>query len=320
MWANTEHHRCWWIAGGAGALLVIAVFLYGLGSMIGSVVNWIGSDPNKPDVLTQVNQHDNDAGLVSLFVKHCTELWAKATPDTAGSLQECVTLPPKARNSFSSTAAEVSGIDVYPPQETYRDADLSMWSVLVAATVKEFTASTATRQFVWWSVSLPRTGGPRATMLPDTRATSLPSGVDMELAYNFEVRGSNPSACMGASSTTNQPSTPLYDVVKGFTKAYLCGPAQDIGNYVTPDSQLAGLGQLYSDVVIDSVRADAAVDGPPLPGEQVRVLLTVTGKEATGGQKPMQYPLLVVESGGRWAVAALEDLPAITGRVLAPGS
>jgi hypothetical protein len=312
MWDNTAHHRSWWVAGGISALLVVAVFLFGLVNMIGAGIRWVTSDSNQPDLLTQVDRHTNDAGLVSLFARHCTELWAKSTPETLDSLRECVTVPAKARNA-SSMPAEVSGIDVYPPQLTYKDANVGMWAVLVAANIKEFTADTATRQFIWWSVSLPKNGGPRGVVLPGVRATGLPAGVDMELSYNHEVRG-------GAPDGQAQPQpTQLYDVVRGFITAYLCGPAKDVDTYVSADSGLATLGQLYGAVTINGMQSDVPADGPPQPGQQVHVLVTVTGKEAKGGQKAMQYPLLVVESGGRWAVAALEDLPAITGRTLPPG-
>jgi hypothetical protein len=50
------------------------------------------------------------------------------------------------------------------------------------------------------------------------------------------------------------------------------------------------------------------------------VLVTVTTAHSTGGVKSMQYPLLAVEAGGRWAIAALENTPAVTGRLLSAGN
>ncbi|TDH48133.1 hypothetical protein E2F47_25040 [Mycobacterium eburneum] len=318
MWDNTAHHRSWWVAAAAAALVVIAVFVYGLVNMIGAAAHLLSHDTSKPDVLAQVDQHDKDAGLVALFSRYCTEVWAKSTPETLGQLQECVTVPATARNT-SGTAATVSGIDVYPPQLTYKDSELSVWSVLVDATIKEFSAPSATREFIWWSVSLPRAAGPRAVLMPGVRATGLPAGVDMELGYTHDVRAGDPNACSGAGPDRKQGS-PLYEVVKGFLGAYLCGAAGgDIRTYITADAELSTLGQLYSDVKIETMQSDAAADGPPEAGQQVRVLVTVTGKESSGGRKPMQYPLLVVDAAGRWAVAALEDLPVITGRMLPAG-
>lgn len=311
MWDRTPGHRSWWLGGVIAAVLVVAVFLYGLVHMVGDAVRWATADPNAPTVLAQVQSHDNDAGLVALFAKHCIELWAKATPDTQDSLRQCFTVPPAGR-AASPMAADVSGIDVYTPQLTYKDAQVSTWSVLVSASIKEFGADSARWQFLSMAVSLPRDGGPRGMLLPGVRATGLPPGVDMELGYPFEIRG-------GAADQPGQTSQ-IYEVVKGFLTAYLCGPAKDVAKYVTPESRLATLGALYSDVTVETMAADVAADGPPSPGQRAHVLVTVTAKDASGGQKPMQYPLLVVDAAGRWAVDALEDLPVITGRMLTPGS
>ncbi|WP_454793755.1 hypothetical protein [Mycolicibacterium lutetiense] len=312
MWNNTQHHRSVWIGGGIAALLVVAVFLYGLVNMFAAGIQWIRAEPAKPDAMTQFTQRDNDSGLVKMFATDCVERWAKSTPDTLDSLADCFTIPPTARTG-SIMAATVSGVQAYTPQLTFKDNDVSLWSVLVGFYIKETGDDTATHQYTQLLVSLPRTGGPRAMLLPGATATALPAGVDMELAYSHEIRG----AMNGAGG--RQEPAPLYSVVQDFITAYLVGPADKVGSFVTPDSGLTGLGQLFYEVTIDSVQADAAADGPPLPDEQVHVLVTVTGKKAGGGVKPMQYPLLVVDSGGRWAVSAVESMPAITGRMLTPG-
>ncbi|WP_264922799.1 hypothetical protein [Mycobacteroides chelonae] len=313
LWSRTAGHRPWVIAGGISALLVVAVFLYGLGQMAGSIYHYVKPPVQGADEVTvkAVDRDRNDEALVTLFSKHCVKLWLTSTTSTAeAALAQCFTLPPKGK-AASDFPATVSDLDAYKPQLTYRDDEISYWSVLVSATVKEFAAPSASWQFYWLSVALPTAGGPRAVVMPDVRATALPEGVDIELASVLAV----PS------------KSELYTQVQGFVKAYLCGaPSQtappcaaDMTAYVTSDSGLTSLGQVYYDVSIESMEADIAADGAPAPGEQAHVLVTVTAKERTGGKKAMQYPLLVVDAAGGWRVSALEDLPAITGRMLAPG-
>lgn len=321
IWERTAHHRKVWVLGGIAALLVVAVFLYGLVNMIGAGVRWATAGDPPPPVLEQVAAQDNDASLVALFAKYCVKLWARSTPETQGALSECFTVPPEAR-SASQVAAEVTDVDAYQPQEVYRDAKVSLWSVLVAATVKEFADDRPTRQYMPLSVSLAAGGGPRAMLLPRIEATTLPPGVDMELAYPHTVRGvDHDDAATGASQGqgASAANSPLYEVVKGFMSAYLVGPASDVDRFAAAESGLTGLGRLYAEVSIDNMLSDVPADGAPLPGEQAHVLVTVTGTKASGGVKTMQYPLLVGDSEGRWVVQALDSVPATTGRMLPTG-
>lgn len=308
MWDRTASHRRWWVGGGIAAVLVVAVFLYGLVNMVSAAVRMVSPPPPPPDVLATVAAHDNDAGLVALFAKYCVKQLITTTPDTVDALKGCFTLPqlndPTTLVSpFPTTAATVTDLDVYTPQMTYHDAELSMWSVLVAASVKQFSAPAAVRQFFWLSVSLPSKGGPRAMLLPDVRATSLPAGVDVELAYNHKVAA----------------TSPLYGVVSGFLNAYLTGPTAEVAKYVTAESRLGSLGTLYSGVTIVSMTSDQPTDGPPPAGGQAQVLVTIIATTTDGGRTPMQYPLQVADAAGRWAVAGLADTPATTGRILPPG-
>lgn len=305
---NAMGDRRRFVAAVAGAGLVAAVFLYGLFNMLAAGWHLVVSKPTGPDVLTQVQRHDNDASLVSLFARHCTQVWATSTPETASALRECVTTDQPARNS-SGMAATVSGVDVYAPQLAYKTPKVSMWSVLVDATITEFGSPRAERQLVWWSVSLPRGGGPRATLLPSIRGTGLPAGMDMELRYSHQIRGEDNQA----------PGASLYAVVAGFLRAYLCGLDTEVGNYVTSNSGLDSLGRLYDEISLESVMADMPVAGPPAEHQVVRVLATVIGRNGTGSRKVTQYPLKLVDAAGRWAVAELEDVPAMTGRMMQPG-
>lgn len=309
-WANTATHRSWWIAGGLGALLVVLVFLFGLVSMFGWARNAIWPTPAKPDELTlkTIDRHEQDAALVAVFAKYCVKLYEEATPDTMGALNQCFSIPPVTpgrQATASQNAATATDLDALAPKLVSQDDGTSLWSVLVAVTVKEFSESTAVRKYVWLSVALPPApGGPRATLMPGDRVTALPAGADMEMAYDRDVSG----------------QALLYDVVNKFLTAYLVGPSSDVANYVTAESGLVGLGKVWDTVSISSMKADMAADGPPAPGQEVHVLATVTAAHSTGGVKSMQYPLLLVEAGGRWAVAALEDMPAVTGRLLPAGN
>ncbi|WP_071289551.1 hypothetical protein [Mycolicibacterium llatzerense] len=306
VWDNTAAHRSWWIAGGLGALLVVLVFLFGLVSMLGWAANAISPTPAKPDELTlkTIDRHEQDAALVALFAKWCVKLYEEATPDTLSTLGQCFTVPPKGA-AASQNAATATDLDAWAPKLVSQGNGTGLWSVMVAVTVKEFSDSTAVRKYVWLSVALPPApGGPRATLEPSDRATALPAGPDMEMAYDHDV---------------SDKST-LAGVVSGFLTAYLKGPASDVAKYVTAESGLAGLGKVWDTVTISSMKADVAADGPPAPGQEVHVLATLTAAHSTGGVKSMQYPLLLVEAGGRWAVAALEDMPAVTGRLLPAGN
>lgn len=303
-WEATGHrHRSWWIAAVAAVLLVAAVFVFGVVSMLAWLVGAVSSEPARADELTlrQVDLHDRDAGLVAMFARWCVKLYEEATPATLGQLRQCFTVPPRG-TAASPNAATATDLDAGAPILVGEAGGARLWSVLVGVTVHEFTAPSAVRKFVWLSVVLDDTGGPRATLLPSDRAAALPAGPDVELAYTHEVA----------------PASTLAGVINGFIGGYLVGPADTVAQFVTAESGLTGLGQLYDAVHIESMTADTAVDGPPAPGQQVHVLVTVTGSHAAGGSKAMQYPLLLVEAGGRWAVAAVEDMPAVTGRLLAP--
>lgn len=312
LWARTARHRPLVLGGLIVAVLVIAVFLYGLGSMFGALGRAVHPPEVTPDQVTMnaVDADKRDEAMVALFSKHCMRKYLTAVAGT--NLNDCVSVPGEARE-FSDFAATVSEVDAYAPQLTYRDAEISYWSVMVTATVKEFNAPAATWQAYWLSVSLPVDGGPRAIVMPDTRATALPGGVDLELLSARDVAA----------------ASQLYTQVQGFLRAYLCGPpgpavgaspcAADMTTYAATDSGLTTLGRLYSDLSIKSMKADIAADDAPGPGEQAHVLVTLVGRDGTGGKKPMQYPLLAVEASGKWAVSAIEDLPAVTGRMLPPG-
>ncbi len=308
-WQNTAHRRWWWLTAAVAGLLVVAVFVFGVCAMVGWIVSTVSPAPPRVDELTlkQVDRHEQEAALVALFAKWCVKLYEEATPATLDSLNQCFTLPPPPPGGAASkNAATASDLDAWEPKLVDQDAGRSMWSVLVAVTVKEFTAASAVRKYVWLSVVLPAdaASGPRATLEPDDRATSLPAGPDVELAYDRDVSA----------------TAPLAGVVTKFLNAYLTGPAADVANFVTAESGLRGLGKLYDSVTIESMKSDTAADGPPAQGQQAHVLVTVTAAHETGDKKAMQYPLLLVEAGGRWAVAALEDMPAMTGRLLPAGS
>lgn len=313
-WQNTAHRRSWWIAAGTGVLVLLAVLIFGVCSMVGWVITTVSPPAPQPDQLTlkQVDRHEQDAALVALFAKWCVKLAEEATPDTVDNLNQCFTVPPEHLNhqiqvsSAQAVGATASDLDAWAPKLVGQDSHASMWSVLVAVTVKEFGSAAAIRKYVWLSVVLPAdpASGPRATLEPDDRATALPAGPDVELAYDRDV----------------SPSSPLGSVVTSFLTAYLVGPPDDVAKFVTADSGLTGLGALYdAPLSIEAMKADAVADGPPAPDQQVHVLVTLTAAHKTGGKKPMQYPLLLVDAGGRWAVAALEDMPATTGRLLPAG-
>jgi hypothetical protein len=222
-WDNTAQHRAWWIAGAACAGVVVAVFLFGLFSMVGWVVNAVSPTPARPDELTlkTVARHDQDAALVALFAKWCVKLYEEATPATMSTLNQCFTIPPKGA-AASQNAATATDLDAWAPKLVEQNNGVAMWSVMVALTVKEFTDDTAVRKYVWLSVVLPATGGPRATLEPGDRAAGLPAGPDMETAYNHDVSG----------------KSTLAGVVSGFLAAYLHGPASDVAKYVTAESGL----------------------------------------------------------------------------------
>lgn len=304
-WDNTAQHRPWWIAGAIGASVVVAVFLFGLCSMFGWVVNAVSPTPAHPDELTlkTIDHHDQDAALVALFAKWCVKLYEEATPATMGTLNQCFTIPPKGAVA-SQNAATATDLDAWAPKLVDQSSGIAVWSVMVAVTVKEFTEDSAVRKYVSLSVVLPASGGPRAILEPGDRATALPVGPDMEMAYDHDV---------------SDKST-LAGVVSGFLTAYLHGPASDVAKYITAESALSGLGQVWDTVTIESMKSDVAADGPPAPGQEVHVLVTVTAQHSTGGVKSMQYPVLAVEAGGRWAIAALENAPAVTGRLLPAGN
>lgn len=313
VWENTKGRRGLWLAALAATIVVVAVFLYSFFSMLGAIGRQFSKPVAVPDDVTldKVDQDKRDAGYVGLFTEHCLRLWAEATPATLGALRECVTLPDlrSGVKAASDSPATVLELKVWEPQRTYVGKGYTTWSVTAMLVSKEWGADAATMQFLSVPVSLPTKGGPRWINMPDTRARSLPKGVDLELAYNADV----------------EQSSALYGQVSGFLNAFLCGPASpnrcgaDPATYISPDIGIQSLGRLWEQLTFESIKSDVAVSGSPTASDRVHVLATVVCSDDQGGHKLQQFALLVAGNAtGGWTVAAFDDLPVTTGRTLEP--
>ncbi|SHY46884.1 Conjugative transposon protein TcpC [Mycobacteroides abscessus subsp. abscessus] len=302
LWARGEGQRGIWAAlAGIGLLVTVALF-GGFVFAVGALNRWLSDPPPPPpDPMTKYEAHNADAGMVDLLINKCAERWLTATKETLPLLGECVTIDPSVQDTPRDVAV-ATGLVVYYPQMVGQTDDLSEWRVIFGANVRDFSEPNFHYEYFEVPVALDKNGGgARAMLLPHTRMGSLPPGPDIQLDYSRTV-----------------DSGPVYDKVKGFLGAFLTRKDGNVSEYTTPDAGLVGVGAIYQQVFIKSMTANVTPAKDPSPGQQVHVLANVTVQSFGGELRSQQFPLLVVESGGRWAVADIEQIPYNNGEMLTP--
>ncbi len=302
LWAQGEGRRPLWAALAAIALAVTIGSVFGFFSFLGWAHDKKWPPPVK-DVLAEQRAYDNDAGLIRLFVEQCAEKWLTATAATISGLDECVTVPENGKD-LPANPSTVGRISVWQPQRVASNDALSEWSVMFAAPVREFTSPITRVHYYEVAIVLARDSGPRVMGLPHDRLSGLPPGPDIELNYGREV----------------EAKAPLERISK-FVSAFYTRTDGDLTEYTPSGSALVGLGHVYGEVVISSVDADVVMADEPTPGQRVHVMVTLKTRLKQNDDnevRSQQLPLLVVESGGRWAVSDIETVPSNSGRTLTP--
>lgn len=98
----------------------------------------------------------------------------------------------------------------------------------------------------------------------------------------------------------------LSTTVSQFLSAYL-GSAGGAERYLAPHVSIAPLGAPYTAVHVERVSATGGTGAVGASGQQVRVRVEVTARDAQGARWPLVYALRLATRDGRWEVRALES-------------
>ncbi|MFF4282898.1 conjugal transfer protein [Streptomyces kronopolitis] len=121
--------------------------------------------------------------------------------------------------------------------------------------------------------------------------------------------GGPPARKVPASPYTAEvtPGSALSTTARQFLSAYL-GGSDDAERYLAPHAVLPPLGSSYAAVRAERVTSIGSADGAVgRQGQEVRVRVQVTARDARGAQWPLTYALRLAARDGRWEVLAVES-------------
>ncbi|WP_308160115.1 conjugal transfer protein [Mycolicibacterium goodii] len=250
----------------------------------------------REDPVTPARTVVNKAAVVGSFAQDCVSMWLTATSQDTGSLAQCFALPTNDLKLPSTPAVVITTPTIVAV--TYeglagKEADSEIYSVVVGVTERPYESAPPTRGLyrvpVLWSKY-----GPRAASLP-ARVSGPGQGADLPLSY----------------PTTLTAADPAFQVVSGFVTAFLTGSG-GLERYVTADSLLASLGQVYETATVTGLTATQPLPTTPADGQAVRVLAQVSAVTSQYAPVQLVYPLTLRGLGGRWSVAGIDPAPAIS--------
>ncbi len=271
------------------AVIVLAV-LGGLNAL------WQTLFASEANVVDPARDIVNQSAIVSSFAQDFVAVWLTSTSSNAASLTQFVSVHPSELNLPSTPAVVIGAPTVVAV--TYqggagRDSDGDLFSVTVGVTERPYESASPARAVyrvpVLWSRY-----GPRAVSLP------------------FRVMGPGPGATLAlAYPTTLGASDPAYSTAAGFITAYLTA-AGGVDRYVTADSRIVALGGVYQNVSVGTITATQAPPGVPEDADTARVLVQVTAVTSQYAPVQLVYPLTLRGVAGRWSVAAIDPVPALS--------
>lgn len=272
----------------------------GLAALAGLNVLWQWLFAAPVDVIDPARTVVNKSAVVSAFAQDFVSTWLTATaPDPsdpksgAKALAQFVTLNSTQVRLPSTPAVVITAPTVVAVTFAGSARDTEIYSVAVGVNERPYESASPRRSLyrvaVLWSKY-----GPRAASLP-ARIGGPGPGADLPLSY----------------PTTLGASDAVYGVVSGFLTAYLTA-AGGVERFVTTDSLLVGLGAVYQNVTVTELAATGTPPTTPVEGQMVRVLARVDAVTAQYAPTQLVYPLTLRGVGGRWAVAGIDQAPAVS--------
>ncbi|MCC9185564.1 putative membrane protein [Mycolicibacterium mageritense DSM 44476 = CIP 104973] len=179
--------------------------------------------------------------------------------------------------------------------------NLQQWSVVVSVAQRDSADSLQRRRVYYQAtiVVLDRTRL-RATTLPAVVSPVWDTGVDVSLDYETVVSDSDPAVV----------------AITGFLRALLAG-GNDMSRYVAAGYDARPMTPPpFRSIAITNVRSQSPTSSAT-GATQVRMIASIKGTRAFS-TVPMQYPLRLIVTDGRWEVAGIELFPALGSKASDP--
>ncbi|NTY62094.1 conjugal transfer protein [Mycolicibacterium sphagni] len=179
--------------------------------------------------------------------------------------------------------------------------NLVQWSVVVSVAQRD-SADSLQRRRVYYQATIVVLDGTRlrAITLPAVVSPVWSTGVDVSLDYETVVSDSDPAVV----------------AITGFLRALLAG-GNDMSRYVAAGYDARPMAPPpFRSIAITNVRSQSPTSSAA-GGTQVRMLASIKGTRAFS-TVPMQYPLRLIVTDGRWEVAGIELFPALGSKATDP--
>ncbi|WP_102144351.1 conjugal transfer protein [Mycobacterium hubeiense] len=233
----------------------------------------------------------DDTARVGDFAIDWVKTYLSATKDSANKIAAFYT----GEGSLSDTPIEATDAQLasLPDPHPGPVGGLQQWSVVVSVAQRD-SADSLQRRRVYYQVTIVVVDGTRlrATTLPAVVPPVWETGVDVSLDYQTVVAKDDPAVV----------------AITGFLRALLAG-GPDMSRYITQSYKAQPLTPPpFQSITVTSVHSQAPA--PAAGSTQVRMLAAIQGTRAFS-TVPMQYPLRLVVTDGRWEVAGIELFPAL---------
>jgi hypothetical protein len=282
-----------WTGGPALATKAATVGLWAMllagpaGLLVGGVALVSAAQPASRDAVTSVDQ-SRDRAAAGEFAQRLVVTWLTSSRGQENNLVSLgqssnVTLPEVPFTAMDPTVSSIQQVS-------------GVWSVTVAVTVADQSKTQARR---FYQVPILVSGGGTVTALSlPAPVAAPPVGSSVQLGYQFQVDATGPVA----------------QTVAQFLGAYVAGQG-DVTRYVSPSTQISSvLPAPYTAVTVTDLLGDTDLDtsGTPKDRTRLRVLVSADVTADDKQQLSVAYALTLVARAGRWEVAAIDPVPALT--------
>lgn len=246
----------------------------------------------------QVVDRSGEQAVAGEFATRVVVAWLTATRGEATELAGLVEGADTAAlqgDPLEADQVSVAGIESAGP---------GVWSVTVAATVTD-SEGEPQRRYLQVPVMV---SGDAVTALALPSVVSPPMiAAPPASAYRHAVP---------ASSSINT-------TVSGFLSAYVAGSG-DLSRYLTPGVEdiIAVTPAPFTEVQLVDLRAASSVDanGTPEDGEELQVLVVVTGTVSADHSLTGTYALSLTARAGRWEISSINPAPEVRDTSQTPGT
>lgn len=250
--------------------------------------SWMqGGDP-VPVQAEQVVDQSGERAIAGEFAGRVATAWLTATREESSELAALVAeadAAPLQAEPLEVEQVSVAGIE---------PAGAGVWSVTVAATVTD-SEGQAQRRYLQVPVMV---AGDAVTAL------ALPSVVAPPMV------AAPPSSVYRHAVPS---SSSINTTVAGFLSAYVAGSG-DLSRYLTPDVEdINAVSPVpFTEVSVVGLRSTTSVDADATPadGDELRVLVVVTGTVSQDQSLTGTYALSLTARASRWEISAIDPAPA----------